>query len=303
MMASTESLVKFKYKRRSEEEVCHWFTKQEDAIQCSSSIQNSKVFSYEVSKSGQRKFVTCSASAFWEFYKRLPLEKKNHYEVLVEGSPVKLFFDLEFWKQNNSEKDGLEMIEYLVTAVSKTLNEKHSIKSRPDDVLSLDSSSSEKFSCHLIFQQCVFPNIGKCKDFVTELLNSLNLKEVEDHLLKVQDREGNTKLFIDLSVYSKNRNFRLLGSSKFGEIRPLSVSPHRSTPNQSFKKTPCQSQGTLDPQENEKMVFLSSLITNISQDKESFIIDVDKVQTVHVSTAAAASTDTGSHSSEQSKLS
>ena len=292
-MNSAEYLVKYKYKRRSLEDVCQWFSNQEDAIQCSYSIQNSKVFAYEVSESGQRNYVTSSASAFWDFYRKLPLEKKNHYEVLVDGCTLKLFFDLEFSKENNSEKDGPKMVEYLLTAVNDRIKEKYNIKSGLNDVLSLDSSSSEKFSCHLIFQRCLFQNIEKCKDFVMELLDSLKMKE--DHLLKVQDKEGNSKLFIDLSVYSRNRHFRLLGSSKFGEIRPLSVSSYGLMPTPGGKKTPSQSRENFDSQEYEKNVFLNSLIANVCQDKDVRIINFDQVQAVRVSTAAPAAS-AGGHS-------
>ena len=130
-----------------------------------------------------------------------------------------------------------------------------------------------------------------------ELVDSLNMNE--DHLLKVKDKEGNSKLFIDFSVYSKNRNFRVLGSSKFGEIRPLTVSPYSPTPGS--KKAPYQSQET---QEYEKMVFLNSLITNISPDeaKESRIIqpnpDQVPTKTVCVSTSASRSGTDGHHHSK-----
>lgn len=46
--------------------------------------------------------------------------------------------------------------------------------------------------------------------------------EVRDFFVK--DRKGTIKLFIDEGVYTKNRHFRLLGSSKIHKNAPLTVS-------------------------------------------------------------------------------
>jgi len=42
-------------------------------------------------------------------------------------------------------------------------------------------------------------------------------------VLKPAQNEMQTVLAIDLSVYSRNRCFRILGSSKYGENRPLTI--------------------------------------------------------------------------------
>jgi hypothetical protein len=45
----------------------------------------------------------------------------------------------------------------------------------------------------------------------------------EFFVLKPNHEELQTVLAIDMSVYSRNRCFRILGSSKFGENRPLKI--------------------------------------------------------------------------------
>ena len=161
-----------------------------------------------------------SKESFWHFYQ--DLEQRHFYEVIPQGKPCKLYFDLEYLKQHNTSRDGHSMTESLIVLVNKKLKDELGIESYYEDVLVLESSNDKKFSIHLIFTRAVFANNELCGVFVRNLLATL--KDSEENLLAVQDSDGDRSCFVDSSVYTKNRNFRLFLSSKFGKPSQLLVS-------------------------------------------------------------------------------
>ncbi|NWU64271.1 PRIPO protein, partial [Pterocles burchelli] len=75
----------------------------------------------------------------------------------------------------------------------------------------------------------------------------------EFSFLIVNDKEGNKQLFVDLGVYTRNRNFRMYKSSKAGKNVILKIAEdNKFVPN-------CEENVSL-----EEAYFLSSLICNIS---------------------------------------
>ncbi|NXX16329.1 PRIPO protein, partial [Podargus strigoides] len=75
----------------------------------------------------------------------------------------------------------------------------------------------------------------------------------EFFFLIVNDKEGNKQLFVDLGVYTRNRNFRMYKSSKAGKNVILKIAEdNKFVPN-------CEENVSL-----EEAYFLSSLICNIS---------------------------------------
>ncbi|XP_056416083.1 DNA-directed primase/polymerase protein [Hyla sarda] len=70
--------------------------------------------------------------------------------------------------------------------------------------------------------------------------------------LFVQDKNGRTQLFIDLGVYTKNRNFRLYKSSKMGKNVPFEVAEDNI-----FAMKPSKHHSI------EEQIFLCSLISNV----------------------------------------
>ena len=254
--------VNYKYKRRSAADIYHCFSKQDEAIEYANSEGNStKVFSYEVSR-GKRRFISCSAGAFWDMYDKLPEEKKKHYEVIVSTHAVKLFFDIEFSKVLNCEKDGPQMVKQFVNLVNTRLHQMCDSTSVPENVLVLDSSNDVKFSCHLVFSEAIFSNYEACRQFVLDLVKSLS---EEDRLMfEVKDRNENKTLMTDLLVYTRNRNMRLIGSSKFGERRPIMLSEDDLASVAIVEKLHLG--GSVTSKEVQKEVFMKSLITNVCDD-------------------------------------
>ncbi|XP_043827300.1 DNA-directed primase/polymerase protein [Dromiciops gliroides] len=90
-------------------------------------------------------------------------------------------------------------------------------------------------------------NSSKVEDLGTSEQNGPDLS-----FLIVKNKGGDDHLFVDVGVYTRNRNFRLYKSSKLGKYVPLEVAEDN-------KFLPKQSETVSE----ENQYFLSSLVTNI----------------------------------------
>uniref|UniRef100_UPI00358E84B2 DNA-directed primase/polymerase protein isoform X2 n=1 Tax=Myxine glutinosa TaxID=7769 RepID=UPI00358E84B2 len=144
-------------------------------------IQGVHVFAYEpegesVGHSGGRKFVATTYAEFWHYYhprcacpRTVPY---HYYEVIPEESPCNLYLDVEFYYEFNPGKDGPALTSLLIEYICANLVTTFSLPISRRDVLSLDSSSSTKFSRHLIFHlpDAAFRNNRHAGRFLSELL-------------------------------------------------------------------------------------------------------------------------------------
>jgi hypothetical protein len=168
--------------------------------------------------------------AFFEKYRKARAEEKHFYEVIPEGHACKLYFDIEFNRDLNPSCDGDHLIDILIEAVSQELVRVFHIgKCTKNDVLDLDSSTDKKFSRHLIFnlKDAVFADNLQAGNFVAYLSDQLKQEicsadpSSKIRQLIVKSPHTTEDLFIDLGVYSRNRNFRILWSSKLGKSAHL----------------------------------------------------------------------------------
>ncbi|KAI4878677.1 hypothetical protein NFI96_030340, partial [Prochilodus magdalenae] len=237
---------------------------------------------------GQRVYLVTSYSELWHYYSSHRQSLMHCYEVIPEGAVCKLYFDLEFQTAYNEHLEGKRMVASLIQYVCEKLKEVYGLLCSSKDVLNLDSSTAEKFSRHLIF---LLPNsafkdnshVGRfihhilkpalksiqtgsetlmsqanTSEELTEEPQSKRIKHEEEeekdlNFLIVKSRDGQKQLFVDLGVYTKNRNFRLYKSSKLGKNAAFTVAEDNMYVPKSDK------QGT-----KEERIFLASLITNIS---------------------------------------
>jgi DNA-directed primase/polymerase protein len=171
------------------------------------------------------------------------------YEVIPENQPCHLYFDLEFSFQypSNSSLSKQKIESYfeqlLCFAIPLMLGKPCS----QSNILRLDATSSKKFSQHWVVKLpgSMFENNIQCGYCVRMLVDHLErqvpfvpggslsipmtfegeertvpLSELCDLFQRQSDPEGGRSWFIDLGVYTRNRNFRIYGSSK-----RLGVSP------------------------------------------------------------------------------
>ncbi|KAL7003486.1 hypothetical protein U1Q18_004640 [Sarracenia purpurea var. burkii] len=220
----------------------------------------------------------------------------DEYVCLHQGLPCHLYFDLEFNKRDNAEKNGDEMVDLLISVVFDALSDKYSIEGDRDWIVELDSSTDgggacwvgrslcvrkrrEKFSRHLIIrlQKTAFKDNSHAGAFVAEICSRIyKAKESDESLgkLLVSKDSGSAgipcQLFVDTAVYSRNRCFRLPLSSKAGKNSVL-------LPTGRFK---CKNM-------SEEDVFMASLICNMDVDCEKLLIckmDLDCVKTLQFDT-------------------
>ncbi|CAL1269319.1 unnamed protein product [Larinioides sclopetarius] len=196
------------------------------------------IFSFEErtpDNSGQRLFLVTHPLHLWLNYKLRPLETRCTYEVIREGVPCKLYFDLEFYKMYNSHQNGIKMTKTFIECVIISMFEDFNLKLSASDIIWLDASTEKKYSCHLILQR---------NDFAF-------------------------KNNIEAGVYTKNRNFRIYLSTKYGKNAPLLLSPH----NQYIPNT------NTDYTDENEVIFYDSLVTFFRNDcsfKRLLSFELDK---------------------------
>jgi len=206
-----------------------------------------KMFSVEIAR-GKRKYYVGHVGRMMDLiWRKTDRCNRYFYEVILEKTPCRLYFDLEFSIPDNPAAHLAcnELMEEFYQELVQELTTKF-----PEDtqgftrqnIADLDSSNSQKFSRHWIVHlpsQALFRDtqqVGKfVKSFIQRLADEVateRLKERRPHLHEhlfvnpkgaLQDEEGNESrlskktCFVDMGVYTRNRLFRLLGSSKFGK--------------------------------------------------------------------------------------
>lgn len=150
-------------------------------------------------------------------------------------------------------------------------------------VLNLDSTTDVKFSRHLVFNVpgVAFVNnfhmgifVKKiCSDLVEHLLYNtpndiLQLFKKEQLQGLFVDSDKGKKIFVDTTVYSRNRHFRILGSTKWGKKSHLVVSPESKyvsgTKNQGLR------------------LFLDSLISHFAKKSALTLLQFDDTSKISV---------------------
>ncbi|CAM9146110.1 unnamed protein product [Ectocarpus fasciculatus] len=80
-----------------------------------------------------------------------PSPLRHVYEIIREGCPCRMYFDLEFARGPNPGLDGEELVRAWINVVAGKLHQEFGVSVGASNVLDLDSSTPKKFSRHLIF--------------------------------------------------------------------------------------------------------------------------------------------------------
>ncbi|XP_009599576.1 uncharacterized protein LOC107776893 isoform X2 [Nicotiana tabacum] len=260
------------------------FPRQDEAMKYAKEQSNARVFSYQDHVNGQRRFLVSTYKEFWRRYETMNPKFRHHYEVIQEGLPCHLYFDLEFNKRENADKNGDEMVDLLIQVIFDAVKENYCLEGNDDWVVELDSSNEEKFSRHLIirFPKAAFKDNLHAGAFVTEICSRISsLSESDGRFKKLfvskdsSSIDNPCQLFVDKAVYSRNRCFRLALSSKAGKSSVL-------LPSGRFK---CKDM-------TKEEVFMASLICKIDADCEKLLIckmDLDCVKALQFDTESTES--------------
>lgn len=274
-----EIRVELAAQHKSREDIWATFPRQDEAMKYAKDHVGVRIFSYQDHVSGQRRFLVSTYKEFWRRYKNMNCKFRHHYEVIQEGMPCHLYFDLEFNIKENAEKNGDEMVDLLILIIFEALLEKYSIEGDTNWIVELDSSTKDKFSRHLIIclPGTAFKDNTHVGAFVTEICSRIHSargrdKKFEQLFITKDSSSADVPchLFIDTAVYSRNRCFRLHLSSKAGKNSVL-------LPTGRFK---CKEM-------SEEDVFMVSLICNVGADCEKLLIckmDLACIKVLHYDT-------------------
>ena len=162
------------------------------------------VFSMDTGVHGEKTFFSCGYEYFCSnLYKSN--RYRNVYEVLQFGKPTKIYLDFDQSREECTEEKFNESFGAFMEACMGSLGEAFP-ELNPEEIpcVTLDSSSDTKLSRHAIIQ-VTLESVLAVKEFVEWVLGRCPCPSV------------------DTSVYSRNRSFRLLYSSKLGKGTPLRV--------------------------------------------------------------------------------
>lgn len=206
-----------------------------------------RIFAEETSATGKRKYVVGHLGRFLQQYWRERDPRTRHcYELIRVETPCRMYFDLEFDKLANPQISSDECEILMTEFISELCDEfklVHDIKVDRSCIVDLDSTTEKKFSRHLIVHlpnQHFFADAKSAgvfaKTFVERLAHELSIgtlaqrrQTLSKHLFVKQklathandasavSNSNRETCFVDLGVYTRNRLFRILGSTKFGK--------------------------------------------------------------------------------------
>lgn len=207
------------------------FYKKQPAYEYSNRHGRLPIFSVDIStENASKAYVVCGYSKWWEDYGSVDAAKRYAYEVVLPDTPCHLYIDLEAEFSANPEIKGkyVEILFCELLAELKLFLEAMHVASK--EVLEkmrfvvLDSSKSTKFSKHCIVKipGVMFENNYYCGAFIRRfqihILNKYGPLETNKYFVYPENLEKRDPKFrhflIDLAVYTKGRDFRLLGSYK-----------------------------------------------------------------------------------------
>ncbi len=176
-------------------------------------------------------FIVASWHGFYRRYITVPQKQKRYYEVIRHGEPLNFFVDLDVELKDNPRFEDIltvaSAVEETKSLVVKTMVESfpslHAAMVDPF-ITVLDSTGvskdGPKISYHLIFR---FPGFALKNMEVAKQLNDAIVRNTPDSSHCWVTRKGKKAHIIDPAVYTKDRLFRLWGSTKFGEQRYLRI--------------------------------------------------------------------------------
>lgn len=153
------------------------------------------VFAEDVSATGKKQFHTGTIAELQTIVSNR--STRHFYECLMEHRASRLFLDVD----STSSLDIHELVELLRAGIVAKF------KQHEPNIQILDSSGPNKYSWHIIVTNVILKNVYHVGAFVRRLV----LYMADSPLVAA----------IDTAVYTRNRMFRLEGSSKMGSSRVL----------------------------------------------------------------------------------
>ena len=197
---------------------------------------------YTKKSEGKKQFISTSFAEFWKQYFQLPPGARCFYEIFIPTHGCHFYMDIDVCKIANATPDdinGMEPEFNDLLDITIELMVSHGFVDSKDKVkvVILDSSNESKFSRHVIFKMegKYFTDNFHCGAFFRIIQNTITEKygkigDLENKFFKwnkgevekVFDYNKLNRIFMgDAGVYTTFRQFRILGSTKWQQKRPL----------------------------------------------------------------------------------
>ncbi|VEU41340.1 unnamed protein product [Pseudo-nitzschia multistriata] len=286
----------------------HDFGEQSASVAVEESIDNQKqqrsplwsleprIFATEKG-AGKRKYLVGQFGRIADWYWRKTEPTSRHlYEVIREGTPCRLYFDLEFSRAHNPSVPTTQLLHELEDELATELQMHYGTflpRLKSSQIVNLDSSNEKKFSRHWIVhlfqepegkegkhsttykqeEEFLFkdaPTVGRfIKRMVGRLADDIGVEggdfskkrpALYKYLFVNMKDEGKRTCFIDLGVYTRNRLFRCFGSSKKGKTSALqAVLSERVEPNVEYVAKDVEGSNKLTDTATERHYFPLSI--------------------------------------------
>lgn len=210
---------------------------QEPCVEISKSHGFLPIFSRDLDKAGNeaaKVYMATGYQSFWNYYKDLKIEKRQHYEIILPSLPCRLHIDAEVKKTVNPhfDKDEEEKIERgFLRRLKALLIELEIVQDKKEiEIRTLGSSNAKKYSKHFIIdlKNKMFKNNFHVGAFMRRLEQKILLEcgpPLENKFFfkdELPSKGKVIKFIADMAIYTVHRNFRIYASSKsIGGYRPL----------------------------------------------------------------------------------
>lgn len=229
------------------------------------------LFAYDIPShnvsSGSKRFIVSSYKLLMNKLFDLKSERRNFYEIILADTPCFLYIDVEYYLKTNPLEKFAELEIKFLEKICIELGKYSQVK--PTIVItesSTPAAEKKKISRHYILRGAAFKNNYHCGAFMRRFCATYKDE------FTVQSSKNESEFFADLTVYTMNRNFRTLYSSKLGDHRPLMIASLYG----GATAFPCNTElydiyevGTL----SEKEVFLHSLIQNVDLEPDAGLVE------------------------------
>ena len=185
------------------------------------------IFAYDANIENKKQYIVASYASFYAHYASVDPKHRHHYELIRADFECNLYLDVEVDLALNPSiavDEGHAFSSELERELVAFVVQKCAVSDADIDVVALDSSTPQrKLSRHYVvrIRDACFVNNFHCG----ALMRSFGRHLVERHGTPAQnkffvqtDRESSEPRIcaLDLTVYTKNRLFRIYGSHKIG---------------------------------------------------------------------------------------
>lgn len=187
------------------------FPTQDECFKHAQSTNSKFFFSIDKTGSGKKQF-GCSESLdeFLKVYSTIPDSNKNFYELIYSENPMCEYYDIDI---NVSDKTPEQVFLEFSSIRNDFVQYEMGLDDTPDwritDSSRINDDGTKKISLHLLNRNYMFKNQTDIAFWYNKLSSFVNT------------HYSHMSSFIDFCVKSKNRQMRMIGSSKMGQVRPL----------------------------------------------------------------------------------